>query len=213
MHYHYSHPALHELASAAARSGHYAEAARIVDGAARSLENVGRPSPRRAALVHLSRAALAPPDEAESHFTEALEASILARRPFERARTLLQYGEWLRRRHRILEAGPSLAEAEGIFRRLGAPPWAARVQNELRAAGTQGNTPEPDALAALTPQQQQIVRLAARGPTNREIAEKLYLSPRTVSSHLYRAFPKPGITVRSRLRDVLEAHTAGRGSA
>jgi Response regulator containing a CheY-like receiver domain and an HTH DNA-binding domain len=111
-----------------------------------------------------------------------------------------------------LRRRPSLAEAEGIFRRLGAPPWAARVQNELRAAEAQGNTPEPDALAALTPQQQQIVRLAARGPTNREIAERLYLSPRTVSSHLYRAFPKPGITVRSRLRDVLEAHTADRGS-
>lgn len=62
----------------------------------------------------------------------------------------------------------------------------------------------PDALAELTPQQQQIIRLAARGLTNREIAEKLFLSPRTVGSHLYRSFPKLGITARSQLRDLLE---------
>lgn len=86
-----------------------------------------------------------------------------------------------------------------------------RAQAELRAAGAHSGTAEPDAFAILTPQQQ-IVRLAARGLTNREVAEKLYLSPRTVGSHLYRAFPKLGITVRSQLRDVVEAVNADTAS-
>jgi DNA-binding CsgD family transcriptional regulator len=55
----------------------------------------------------------------------------------------------------------------------------------------------------LTPQQRQIVRLARDGLTNREIADRLSLSPRTVGSHLYRSFPKLGITGRHQLRDVL----------
>lgn len=176
-----------------------------MDEAERSLPGAGRLAPRRAALVHLSRAVLADPAEAERHFASALAAPVLSPRPLERAQALLAYGEWLRRRRRIVEARSSLAEAETVFRSLGARPWTARAQAELRAAGAQGLSTEPDAFTLLTPQQQQIVRLAARGLTNREIAEKLYLSSRTVSSHLYRAFPELGITVRSQLRDVVDA--------
>lgn len=209
-HYHLSYPALPELAAAAARVGRREEATRIVDGAERSLADAGPLAPRRAALVRLSRAALAPAEEAEHHFTAALENPALARRPFERAQALLAYGEWLRRRRRISDARAPLADAEAVFRRLAAQPWAARAQSELRASGSQIGTTEPDAFAGLTPQQQQIVRLAALGLTNREVAEKLYLSPRTVSSHLYRAFPKLGITARSQLRHVVDAMTTDR---
>ncbi|WP_250293011.1 helix-turn-helix transcriptional regulator [Streptomyces atroolivaceus] len=206
-HYHLSYPALPELAAAATRVGRREEATRIVDGVERSLADAGVLAPRRAALVRLSRAALAPAEEAEHHFTAALESPALARRPFERAQALLAYGELLRRRRRISDARPPLADAEAVFRRLAAQPWAARARSELRAAGARSGTTEPDAFAGLTPQQQQIVRLAALGLTNREVAEKLYLSPRTVSSHLYRAFPKLGITVRSQLRHVVDAMT------
>jgi DNA-binding NarL/FixJ family response regulator len=62
---------------------------------------------------------------------------------------------------------------------------------------------EPDALSELTPQQRQIVRLASEGLTNREIGDRLFLSPRTVSSHLYRSFPKLGVADRHQLRDVI----------
>ena len=55
----------------------------------------------------------------------------------------------------------------------------------------------------LTPQQRQIVRLASDGLTNREIGDRLFLSPRTVSSHLYRSFPKLGVADRHQLRDVI----------
>lgn len=209
-HYHLSYPALSELAAAAARVGRREEATRIVDGVERSLADAGALAPRRAALVRLSRAVLAPAEEAEHHFTAALETPALARRPFERGQALLAYGEWLRRRRRISDARPPLVDAEAVFRRLAAQPWVARAQSELRAAGAQSGTTKPDAFAGLTPQQQQIVRLAALGLTNREVAEKLYLSPRTVSSHLYRAFPKLGITVRSQLRHVVDAMTADR---
>ncbi len=99
------------------------------------------------------------------------------------------------------------------FRRLGARPWTERAQAELRAAGiTAADGVVPSALTELSPQQQQIVRLAARGLTNREIGESLFLSPRTVGSHLYRVFPKLGITARSQLRDVIEGPLSGTGT-
>jgi DNA-binding CsgD family transcriptional regulator len=70
----------------------------------------------------------------------------------------------------------------------------------VAVAGAPG---EPDALWELSPQQRQIVRLASDGLTNRQISDRLFLSPRTVSSHLYRSFPKLGVAGRYQLRDVI----------
>jgi DNA-binding CsgD family transcriptional regulator len=67
---------------------------------------------------------------------------------------------------------------------------------------------ERDALGELTPQQRQIVRLASDGLTNREIGDRLFLSPRTVSSHLYRSYPKLGVAGRNQLRDVVARASA-----
>ncbi|MET9243163.1 AAA family ATPase [Nonomuraea sp. NPDC003709] len=209
VHYHASYPALPELAASAARGGHHADAVEIVERSARALARGG--SPRLRALVHRSRALLAEPGHAEPDFLAALADPALESWPFERAQTLLEYAEWLRRRRRIAEARPYLSTAYDIFRRLGARPWTERAQAELRAAGLDVDTPDPDAFAGLSPQQQQIVRLAARGLTNREIGERLFLSPRTVGSHLYRTFPKLGVTARSQLRDVLETGTRTTG--
>ena len=80
--------------------------------------------------------------------------------------------------------------------RVRAAAWTGRVHAELRIAA-------PSATGTLTAQQEQIVRLAARGLTNREIGEKLFLSPRTVGSHLYRLFPQLGVTHRAQLGDVV----------
>lgn len=172
-------------------------------------------SPRRSALISRARALLADPEEAERHFRAALADPALERRPFEHAQTLLDHAEWLRRRRRITEARPLLTTALEIFQRLGARPWVERAQAESRAAGLDvAASTTPDALAELSPQQRQIIGLAARGLTNREIGERLFLSPRTVGSHLYRSFPKLGITARSQLRDLVEGTplvaTAGR---
>ena len=89
------------------------------------------------------------------------------------------------------------------FRRLGAQPWAARAASELRAAGQPVPVLAQPPAARLTAQELQIAELAAAGLTNKQIAQQLYLSPRTVGSHLYRIFPRLGITTRAALRDAL----------
>ncbi|MFI6925132.1 LuxR C-terminal-related transcriptional regulator [Nonomuraea spiralis] len=97
-------------------------------------------------------------------------------------------------------ARPHLRAALETFERLGARPWAERARTELRAAGDTSALAAPDtALAALSPQELQIVRLAAKGLTNREIGAQLFLSPKTVSYHLYRAFPKLNVASRAQL--------------
>ncbi|MEV0017387.1 helix-turn-helix transcriptional regulator [Streptomyces tendae] len=203
VHYHVSHTVLAELAAAAVRRDRRESAAVLLERSARRL-GTGL-SARASSLVERSRALLAEPEHAERHFRAALADETGEQWPFERAQTLLDYGEWLRRRRRIAEARPLLTGALDTFRRLGARPWIERAKAELRAAGIEANSVAPGALTGLTPQQQQIVRLAARGLTNREIGEKLFLSPRTVGSHLYRVFPKLGITTRAQLRDAVDA--------
>ena len=176
------------------------------------IENVlshldGRGSPRLEQLSARALGILAGPDGAEVHFDKALSDSAGDQWPFERAQLQLEYAEWLRRRRRINDAKPVLTEALGTFQRLGARSWAQRAQAELRASGVDvASAPaEPDVLAELTPQQRQIVRLAGDGLTDREIGDRLFLSPRTVSSHLYRSYPKLGVASRHQLRDVIAA--------
>ena len=129
--------------------------------------------------------------------------------PFERAQLQLDYGEWLRRQRRINDAKPVLAAALETLRSLGATPWIRRAEAELRACGVtaQAPTTAPGALADLTPQQRQIVILASRGLTNGEIADRLFLSPRTVAYHLYNSYPKLGIAGRHQLRDLIDQAT------
>ncbi|MFD0648353.1 helix-turn-helix transcriptional regulator [Streptomyces malaysiensis subsp. malaysiensis] len=202
VHYACSYAGLAELAAAAVRTGNGAEAAAIVERTADRLAEDA--SPRMRILIHRARALLEP-SGAEPHFTAALAEPEGRQWPFERAQILLDHAEWLRRRHRVTEARHQLNTALETFRRLGARSWIDRTQAELRAAGVESAPATPDALTSLSPQQQHIIRLAAQGLSNREIGERLFLSPRTVGSHLYRSFPKLGVTARSQLRDLLEA--------
>ena len=137
-------------------------------------------------------------------YEKALSDPAGDRWPFERAQLRLDYGEWLRRQRRINDAKPVLAAALETFARLRARPWARRAEAELRACGVAAPAgPAADALAELTAQQREIVVLAGRGLTNAEIADRLFLSPRTVASHLYRSYPKLGVASRHQLRDLL----------
>ncbi|MFB9708619.1 MULTISPECIES: helix-turn-helix transcriptional regulator [Streptosporangium] len=146
------------------------------------------------AVLARCRALLEPDDEI---FSAALRPHG---RPLERARAELGYGEWLRRERRRRDARPHLRAALETFQRLGAGPWARRAAAELRAAGEATAAPAAsDRLAALSPQELQIVRLAVTGLTNREIGARLFVSPKTVSHHLYRAFPKLGVSSRVEL--------------
>jgi DNA-binding CsgD family transcriptional regulator len=154
------------------------------------------------ALALRCRALLAPDEEAERHYQDALARHQADHRPFERARTALLYGEWLRRARRKAEASTQLRAALADFERLNATPWADRAATELTATGV-GGAAGPAApvgvAAALTPQELQIARLAARGLSNRDIAAQLFLSPRTVGYHLYKAYPKLGVVSRGEL--------------
>jgi DNA-binding CsgD family transcriptional regulator len=140
----------------------------------------------------------------DEHFRSALKLHEEAERtgqahPFDHARTQLAYGEWLRRSRQRARARHHLSAALDVFDRLDATCWAERAAAELRAAGQQVRRRDVTAVGRLTAQELQIVRLAAGGGTNREIAARLFLSPRTVAFHLYNAFPKLGVTSRTEL--------------
>jgi len=192
-----------DLAAAAVRADRRVEGCDVIEHALSRLD--GMASARLEQLIARARGILAGPDQAEAHFDKALADPAGDQWPFERAQLRLDYAEWLRRRRRINDAKPMLAEALETFRRLGARSWAQRTEAELRASGVAvtGAPGEPDALGELTPQQRQIVRLASDGLTDREIGDRLFLSPRTVSSHLYRSYPKLGVASRHQLRDVI----------
>jgi DNA-binding CsgD family transcriptional regulator/transcriptional regulator with XRE-family HTH domain len=150
-----------------------------------------------------ARALLAVDDaHAQQRFDDALAAD-LGRWPFQRARLLLTYGEWLRRQRRIADARVPLRNARDAFDRLGCMSWSARARRELRASGESSRRRDPAARDQLTAQELQIAQLAGRGLSNREIAQRLYLSHRTISTHLYRVFPKLGITSRGQLTEAL----------
>ncbi|WP_344319060.1 LuxR C-terminal-related transcriptional regulator, partial [Actinocatenispora thailandica] len=159
-----------------------------------------------AALVLRCEALLGDDATAEPKYQAALAGSQRANRPFEVARTALLYGEWLRRLRRRTEARPQLQAAVRGFDRLSAAPWAQRARAELAAAGDAGEQAPTDTLAVLTPQERQIVLLAARGLSNKDIAGRLFLSPRTVGYHLYKAYPKLGVLSRGELPAVVGPH-------
>ena len=192
-----------DIATAAVRADRRMEGQDVLE---RVLSHVhGTASPRLEQIIARARGILAGPDGAEAHFDKALADPAGDQWPFERAQLRLDYAEWLRRRRRINDAKPVLRQALTTFRRLGAQAWAHRAEAELRACGVTvaGAPGEREALQELTPQQRQIVRLAGDGLTNREIGDRLFLSPRTVSSHLYRSYPKLGVAGRHQLRDVI----------
>ncbi|WP_158578760.1 helix-turn-helix transcriptional regulator [Spongiactinospora rosea] len=160
-------------------------------------------SPALKAGLACARALAAPDDAAEPLFLTGI-ADDLAAWPFERARLQLAYGAWLRRRRRSVESRPPLRAAIGALEALGAAPWAERARQELRASGETIRRAR-DGRDDLTPQERQIARLAAEGLPNREIAARLFLSSRTVSTHLYRIYPKLGVSSRTELARVMSA--------
>lgn len=206
--------ALPDLLEAAVRAGDRELAERTQDRLVRWAGGIRQDAAD--ALVLRGEALLATDEESAARgFTAALRLYEKADRPFDRARTQLLWGERLRRERRRSEARAPLSAALEAFERLGAHPWAERARQELAASGgpatstaanttvTPANGPAAAALAALTSQEAQIVRLAAQGLSNRDIAAQLILSPRTVGHHLYKAYPKLGVLSRGELPALL----------
>jgi DNA-binding CsgD family transcriptional regulator len=148
------------------------------------------------------RPLLAQDGNVERLFEDALGAD-LSRWPVYRARLLLQYGIWLRRQRRVADSRPPLRAAIDALETLGVTGWADRAHHELRASGEPSIGRVPEAWSLLTSQELQIARMAAQGMSNREIGQRLFLSHRTVGSHLYRLFPKLGVTSRVQLSAVI----------
>jgi DNA-binding CsgD family transcriptional regulator len=197
-----------ELVEAAARTGRHAEARAHV--AAADHARIGDLSTRLALTVAGARAMAADDASFPALFDRALALPGADRWPFDLARIRLAYGERLRRTRAVAAARVHLWAAAEVFDQLQAGPWAQRAGGELRAAGAQRDRPgAPAPSSALTPQQDQIARLAATGLTNKQIGERLFLSARTVGYHLHQIFPKLGVTSRAGLRDTLEDRPPG----
>jgi DNA-binding NarL/FixJ family response regulator len=191
------------LVDAAVPAGHRHDAGAVLA----AMERLAGPDAPPAATTALeyARAVLADDATADELFRRALDGGCRGSR-WHRARVQLAYGAWLRRHRRVVESRDLLREARDAFAALGTRDWEARADQELRAAGEQAR-PSSEPSELLSPQESEIARLAAEGLSNREIAQRLYLSHRTVGSHLYRIFPKLGVTSRAQLGAVLAGVT------
>jgi DNA-binding CsgD family transcriptional regulator len=184
------------LSDAAGPAGQRDDALRVVG----DLELAAAGSASRTLRHHLdyARAVLADEQNAGDLYLAAL-GSDLQCWPWLRGRLQLAFGRWLRRRQQVADARESLRSAHDTLSGIGATVWAGQAETELRAAGEQTARRSAPSWASLTAQELHIVRMAGEGFSNKEIGQRLYLSPRTVSGHLYRAFPKLGITSRGQI--------------
>jgi DNA-binding NarL/FixJ family response regulator len=186
----------------------YARAGREED-AERTLarfEETARTTERVWALAAAARCRglLARDDDFESHFQRALELHGRLPTPFERARTELCLGERLRRVRKRAEAREPLRAALETFDRLGATPWAERARMELAASGETARR-HPNATKELTPQELQVALVVARGATNKEAGATLFLSPKTIETHLGRVYRKLNVRSRTELAHLLSS--------
>ena len=192
---------LPELVEAAVRTGQSDRAAaallRLTAGAEASGTDWGL------GMVARCRALLSEGQEAEGLYREAVERLGRTRMDMELARAHLLYGEWLRRESRRVDAREQLRAAHEMFTRFGADAFAERTRRELLATGEKVRRRLDETRGQLTPQEEQIARLAATGETNQEIGAQLFLSPRTVEWHLHKVFMKLGADSRMQLRDKL----------
>lgn len=154
-------------------------------------------------------AALAAPDGLAAELFEAVLTDPGGRLwPFDLARVHLLYGERLRRSREVARSRHHLQTALTAFERLGASAWAERAAAELAATAPTRQRRETGYRDPPTAQELQVAGLAAAGLSNKQIGARLYMSHRTVSAHLYRVFPKLGVTSRAALRDALGRHGA-----
>ncbi|OLT48389.1 hypothetical protein BJF85_12770 [Saccharomonospora sp. CUA-673] len=171
------------------------------------------------ALAHRCRGLLADdPETADRHFTTAIELQRSGGMTLELARTELAHARSLRRQRRSREARSVLRDAFRLADDAGAAYWANQIRDELRAAGDRadgdraaGDTATGERIAAdiLTPQQERIAGLVADGRTNREVAERLAISQRTVEHHLRNIFVRLGVRSRVELTAVVQGHVQG----
>ena len=195
--------ALPELVEAAARAGDSDRAHAALEQLVETTEPCDTDSAR--GIEARSRAIVSEGRAAEDAYQEAIRR--LGRSPLrpELARAYLLHGEWLRREGRRVEARDRLRRAFEQFTVIGMDAFAERTRRELVATGEHVRRRGSATRDALTPQEEQIARLARDGHSNPEISAQLFLSPRTVEWHLRKVFHKLGIASRKELRQALTA--------
>jgi DNA-binding CsgD family transcriptional regulator len=150
-----------------------------------------------------SRALITERNAAEPLYRDAIERLSRTRLRPELARAHLLYGEWLRREGRRIDAREQLRTAHDMLGAIGMEAFAERARRELIATGENVRKRSDETRDQLTPQEEQIARLARDGLSNPEIGAQLFLSPRTVEWHLRKVFTKLGISSRRQLRAAL----------
>lgn len=152
------------------------------------------------AAVGHGHALLAEPADAPALFEGALaHHAEPGARPYDKARTHLAYGEFLRRSQRRVDARAHLRAALETFEDLRAEPLVARVTQELRASGETARKRDPSTQLHLTPMERRVAQLVSQGMSNKDIAAQCWVSPRTVAFHLRNIFTKAGVTSRGEL--------------
>lgn len=186
-----------DLADAYAMAGEPDAAEEILSGLDGEDERPGALA--RTAAVERVRGRLAgDPDEAAEHLARSVVLAGRAGAPFEQGRSLLAQGQLRRRSRQPRLARQPLAAALAHFEQLGAHPWSEQARTELRASGTPVESKSPD-LAQLTAQELTVARAVAQGWSNKQAAERLFLSVRTVEFHLSSTYRKLGINRRAQL--------------
>jgi DNA-binding CsgD family transcriptional regulator len=196
--------AIADLAEVAVTSGHVVEFHTVLE----RMEDRTRSfdAPDLTALIERSKALCASGMEAVEHFENAIQSGQKGVRRVEVARTHVLYSSWLRKHRNPGAARDQLSTGYEQARAMGATNLVAQIARALRADGV--NVPEPKGpttspVSMLTPQEKHVAQLAAEGLTNKEIADRIYLSHRTVSTHLSNAYAKLGIRSRVQLEEVL----------
>jgi DNA-binding CsgD family transcriptional regulator len=154
------------------------------------------------AVADHSRALLADTAHAPALFESSLAHHADSGRAYERARTHLAYGEFLRRAQRRVDARGHLRLALETFQDLRAEPFVVRASQELRASGETARKRDPSTLTIFTPMELQVAQLVRQGLSNKEIAAQCWISPRTVAFHLRSCFAKAGVTSRGELAQI-----------
>jgi ATP/maltotriose-dependent transcriptional regulator MalT len=193
--------ALPELVEAAARAGD----AELAREALERLAETTRPCGTNVALgvETRCRALLSDGATADDLYREAIERFSRTRLRPDLARAHLLYGEWLRREGRRADSREQLRTAYDLFTAIGMEAFADRAGRELVATGEKARKRSPETRNELTPQEEQIARLARDGLSNPEIGAQLFVSARTVEWHLRNVFAKLGIASRRQLRTAL----------
>jgi DNA-binding CsgD family transcriptional regulator len=186
-----------DLVEALLRAGNVDQARAVATGFEREAREADRS--HALSLAYRCRGLLAEDDGFDTEFETALEYDQDEPRPLERARTILCWGERLRRAKRRSDARGKLLDAYEELDRLGSTLWASRAQAELAATGLRPRRREPSTRTTLTPQERNVAELVAEGLTNQEVAISLFVSTNTIETHLRHIFQKLGVRSRVQL--------------